>query len=131
MLPLVMGALILAVFLFLFQYDRCLLEQDMDMLAVWAGTATAESGAELETMIRRRASEISRDKYVVWEMDTLQITVEGSQVSVKGGGSLTLPLPEWNFWGRGNVWSTRTRREALRLSPADYIRLYRKIMGGE
>lgn len=130
-LPLVMGAVIFTVFLFIFQYDRCLLEQDMNMLAVWAGTAPAENAGDLETIIRRKTSEISQDKYIVWETDALQITVKGDEVTVDGGGSLTFPLPEWNFFETGNVWSARTRRETLRISPADFVRLYRKITGGE
>lgn len=127
-LPLVTGALIFAVFLFVFQYDRCLLEQDINMLAVCAGTVTADSGEELEAMIRRKASEIFMDKYAAWTMNELHIGVKGDRVSVKGGGCLTLPLPEWNFFREEKEWGTRIRRETVRTSPADYIRLYRKIV---
>ena len=67
------------------------------------------------------------DKYAAWKMNELQITVKGGKVSVRGGGYLTLPLPEWNFFREENEWGARTLRETLRISPADYIRLYRKI----
>ncbi|MDE5589231.1 MAG: hypothetical protein K2J60_08850 [Acetatifactor sp.] len=126
-LPLVIGALIFTVFLFIFQYDRCLLEQDINMLAVCAGTATAENSEALEEIIRKKASEVFMDKYAAWTMNDLQIAVKGSRVSVRGGGYLTLPLPEWNFFRQENEWEARTLRETLRISPADYIRLYRKI----
>ncbi|MCM1057029.1 MAG: hypothetical protein NC517_05415 [Firmicutes bacterium] len=128
-LPFVMGALIFTIFLFIFQYDRCLLEQDMNMLALCAGTATAENSAELETIIRRKASELFMDKYVAWTINELQIAVRGDRVSVKGGGYLTLPLPEWNFFGKENEWGAGVLRETMRISPADHIRLYRKIKG--
>lgn len=126
-LPLVIGALIFTVFLFIFQYDRCLLEQDINMLAVCAGTATAENSEALEEIIRKKASEVFMDKYAAWTMNDLQIAVKGNRVSVRGGGYLTLPLPEWNFFRDENEWGARTLRETLRISPADYIRLYRKI----
>lgn len=126
-LPLVMGALIFTVFLFIFQYDRCLLEQDINRLAICAGTAAAENSEELEAIIHKKASEIFMDKYAAWKMNELQITVKGDKVSVRGGGYLTLPLPEWNFFREENEWGARTLRETLRISPADYIRLYRKI----
>lgn len=126
-LPLVTGALIFTVFLFIFQYDRCLLEQDINMLAVCAGTATAEDSKELEEILRRKASEVFMDKYAAWTMSDLQIAVKGDRVSVRGGGYLTLPLPEWNFFREENEWEARTLRETLRISPPDYIRLYRKI----
>lgn len=126
-LPLVTGALIFTIFLFIFQYDRCLLEQDINMLAVCAGTATAENSEALEEIIRKKASEVFMDKYAAWTMNDLQIAVKGNRVSVRGGGYLTLPLPEWNFFREDNEWGARTLRETLRISPADYIRLYRKI----
>lgn len=126
-LPLVMGSLIVTVFLFVFQYDRCLLEQDINRLAVCAGTAAAENSEELEAIIRKKSSEIFMDKYAAWKMNELQITVKGSKVSVRGGGYLTLPLPEWNFFREENEWGTRVLRETMRISPADYIRLFRKI----
>lgn len=126
-LPLATGALIFTVFLFIFQYDRCLLDQDINMLAMYAGTATAENSEALETIIRRKASELFMDKYAAWTMKDLQIAVRGDRVTVRGGGSLTLPLPEWNFFRKENEWGARTLRETLRISPADYIRLYRKI----
>ena len=130
-LPLVMGALILTVFLFLFQYDRCLLEQDVNILAIYAGTAMAESVEKLEATVHRRTSKVSMEKYVAWEMNDLQVIVKGNRVSVRGGGQLTLPLPEWNFFGKENVWETQTLRETQRITPAAYIRLYRKVRGGE
>lgn len=126
-LPLVIGALIFTIFLFIFQYDRCLLEQDINMLAVCAGTAMAENSEALEEIIRKKASEVFMDKYAAWTMSDLQIAVKGNRVSVRGGGYLTLPLPEWNFFREENEWGARTLRETLRISPADYIRLYRKI----
>lgn len=130
-LPFVTGALILVTFLFVFQYDRCLLEQDMNMLAVFGGTTMAESSGKLETAIRRRASELYMDKYAAWKMNVLQVTVKGDKVSVTGEGVLSLPLPEWNFFGTENLWGALAYRETRRISPADYIRLYRKIKGGE
>lgn len=130
-LPMVMSALILTVFLFLFQYDRCLLEQDMNMLAVCAGTVTAENRDALEKSIRESAAGISADKYVAWKMEELQAVVNGDKVSVRGRGSLILPVPEWNLFGKENTWSAGGQRETRRISPADYIRLYRKIKGGK
>lgn len=129
-LPLVMGALILTVSLFFFQYDRCLLEQDVNVLAICAGTAMAEDEAELAAIIRRRALEISSDKYAAWRMTRLEAFVRGRKVSVTGAGDLTLPLPEWNFFRQEDGWSAQVLRETQRISPAEYIRLYRKIKGG-
>ncbi len=130
-LPLVMAALMLTVFLFCFQYNRCLVEQDANMLAVCAGTAMAGNGEELAAAVRGRAAQISSDKYVAWEMTRQEASVKGRNVSVICAGRMTFPLPEWNFFVQEEVWCAQVLRETLRVSPADYIRLYRKIKGGK
>ena len=93
-LPLVMSALLLVTFLVIFQYDRCLLEQDMGLLAVYAGTVRGESETETAGLIRNRAAELSWEKYVAWETEGLWITVEKGGVRIEGEGRLTFPLPE-------------------------------------
>ncbi len=130
-LPVVIGGLVLTVFLFLFQYDRCLLEQDMNMLAICAGAAAADSREELQTIVQRKISEISMDKYVAWEMSELRVIAEGDRVSVRGGGNFISPLPAWNIFNEKNQWSVGILRETRRISPSDFVRLYRKIKGGK
>lgn len=130
-LPLVMGALLLIIFLFIFQYDRCLMEQDIGLLVLYAGTLEAEDTEEASMLLNRRISEIYWDKYVAWETEKLQITVEKNEVKVEGEGKLTFPVPGWNFFNDDNVWRTQAARSAVRFSPVDFIRVYRRIRGGE
>lgn len=130
-LPMVISTFILTVFLFIFQYDRCLLEQDMNLLAIYTGSVAAEDDDELREAAQRKISEISVDKYAAWEMSEMRITVEGNNVHARGGGSLTFPLPSWNFFNEENVWSAGVHRETRRISPEDYVRLLRKIRGGK
>lgn len=131
MLPLVMGALLLTIFLFIFQYDRCLLEQDMGLMLLYAVTLETENGEEEARLLSERASELSLNKYVAWEMEELRIIREKNEVRAEGEGSLSFPLPEWNFFNRDNVWGARAVRRTARLSPADIVRTYRKLQGGE
>lgn len=127
--PLVMSALLLTVFLFLFQYDRCLMEQDMGILAVYAGSLGAEDETEMKSLIEYRLSGLYKDKYVAWEMDKLQITLERNEVKIEGRGKLKFPVPEWNFFHKDNVLGAQAVRRVRRSSPADFIRLYRRIRG--
>ena len=130
-LPLVISAFLMTVFLFVFQYDRCLLEQDMNLLAVYTGSVPAEDEDELREAAQRKVSEISMDKYAAWNMSEMRVTVEGTDVHTRGGGSLTFPLPGWNFYNEENVWSAEIHRETRRTSPQDFVRLFRMIKGGE
>lgn len=129
-LPLVMSAMLLGVYLFCFQYDRCLLEQDMGSLMVWCSQAALENVGEtkeLEKKIRERTGEIYRDKYVAWEFTTINADVNKNDISVSGSGQLIFPVPGWNLWNDSNLWETNTRYECQRLSPVFYIRQFRKI----
>lgn len=130
-LPLVMGALLLTIFLFVFQYDRCLMEQDVGLLVLYAGTLEAEDGEEATMLFNSRTSELYWDKYVAWEMEKLQIIREKNEVRIEGEGKLTFPVPEWNFFNRNNVWRAKVLRRAVQFSPVDFIRMYRRIQGGE
>ncbi len=130
-MPLVLSALILTVFLFVFQYDRCVMEQDMNLLAIYMGSVTAEDEDELRAAAQRKVSEISADKYVAWQISEMRVTVKGNKVHTRGSGSLTFPVPSWNFFHDENVWSAGVHREARRISPEDFVRLFRKIKGGK
>lgn len=130
-LPFAMGALLLTIFLFIFQYDRCLMEQDAGLLVLYAGTLEAEDGEEAALLINEKASEIYWDKYVAWEMEKLQVIWEKNEVRVEGEGKLTFPVPGWNFYNEKNVWRAKVLRSAVRFSPVDFIRVYRRIQGGE
>lgn len=125
--PLATGALLLTIFLFVFQYDRCLLEQDIGLLTLYAGTLEGDDAGETETLVRRRASELSKEKYAAWEPEELEITLRGGEVSIRGAGRMTFPLPEWNFFGTGNEWRVDVFRRSIRLSSVDFIRAYRRI----
>lgn len=126
-LPISMGAFLLIIFLFVFQYDRCLLEQDVGLLTLYAATLEAQDETEAVMLIRSRASELSREKYVAWETERLWITVEKGGVRIEGEGKLTFPLPEWNLFNKDNVWSAKISRGSTRVAPTDFIRIYRRI----
>lgn len=130
-LPLVMGALLLTIFLFVFQYDRCLMEQDAGLLVLYAATLEAENGEEATMLLNGRASELYWDKYVAWEMEKLQINREKNEVRIEGEGKLTFPVPGWNFFNGNNVWRAKVLHRAVQFSPVDFIRMYRRIQGGE
>lgn len=129
-LPMVMSAVLMGVYLFCFQYDRCLLEQDMGSLIVWCSREALENAGEtkeLEQKIQTRTGEIYRDKYVAWELTAINVELEQNDISVSGAGQLTFPVPGWNLWNDSNLWETDTRYECQRLSPVFYIRQFRKL----
>lgn len=131
-LPLVMGAMIMGLYLFCYQYDRCLMEQDVGSLLIYScalATENADSTEEIKESIEFRAGELNHKKYAAWKLTSLDIKIEKNHISLTGQGQLTFPVPGWNLWNKDNVWEARVSYGSSRLSPVFYIRQYRKLHG--
>ena len=129
-LPLVMSAILLSIYLFCFQYDRCLMEQDMGSLVLWCNEIRLENAdtvKEQEEKIQNRAGEIYRDKYVAWELTTIDVQLEKNRISVVGQGQLTFLVPGWNLWNDVNLWKAEVTYESRSILPVFYIRQLRKL----
>lgn len=128
--PLAVSAILLAVSLFVFQYDRCLMEQDMAAQAVKAASVEARSNEELADKIRLQTAGLYRNKYVAWDMILLDIKMKKGIIEAVGEGGFRFPLPGWNLWNEDNIWSVRSEYKAHRVSPVTFIRNCRKIIQG-
>lgn len=129
-LPLVMGAMIMGLYLFCYQYDRCILEQDVGSLLIYScalATENAGSTEDIRENIELRAGALNHTKYAAWELTALDIKIEKNRISLTGQGQLTFPVPDWNFWNKDNVWEAKVSYDSSRLSPVYYIRQYRKV----
>ena len=131
-LPLVISAMLLVTYLFCYQYDRCLLEQDMGGLALWSSAAASgyvEDTEELSKLLKQRAADIYQGKYVAWKSTDVEIRLEKNQITVFGSGELTFPVSGWNLWNDSSNWAAKTSFQNSRCSPVYYIRQYRKLKG--
>ena len=128
--PVVISLLLFIIYMLFYQYDRCLLEQDMGAMALWGSLEEADNAGELEEKTRNRMRERYREKYMAWSFTELEAGLEQNRFSAKGAGSLTFPLPGWNIWSGGNIWGVRAEYGYTRLSPVTFIRLCHKFMGG-
>ena len=104
-IPVVMGCILFVIYMLIFQYDRCLLEQDFGAMALWGSRAQFSETEDLESRTQERIAGMYRDKYVAWEITALNASLRRNVFSVDGGGQVTFPVPEWNFWGGVNVGS--------------------------
>ena len=85
--PFLTGAILFVVYMLLFQYDRCLLEQDMGALALWGSLAQATEAETLEEKVQKRVADV----YDVEIYRPGCVTGEG-EVYRKGSGSRFFPL---------------------------------------
>lgn len=128
--PLAVSAILLAVSLFVFQYDRCLMEQDVAAQTVKAAYAEAQTKEELTDKIQLQTAGLYRNKYVAWDMILLDIKIKRGIVEAVGKGAFQFPLPGWNLWNRENIWNAQAGYKAHRVSPVTFIRNCRKIAQG-
>ena len=129
-LPMVMSAMMMGIYMFSYLYDRCLLEQDAGRLMLQSSSLLMETHMETEEIegrIRSLAADINKEKYAAWEFGEISIKLEENRLSVTGQGSLAFPLPGWNLWNDDNLWDARADFCSHRLSPVFYIRQYRKL----
>lgn len=131
-LPMIMSAMLVGIYLFCYQYDRCLMEQDMGSLLLWGNAMASENAGDTEEIrksLQQRAARINREKYAAWKLTAIDIRLEKNKLSVIGRGELAFPVPGWNLWNHDNLWEARVNYESSRLSPVFYIRQYRKLHG--
>lgn len=124
--PMVMGAILFVVYTMLFQYDRCLLEQDLGAMALWGSSVEASGTAALQGQVQERMAALYRDKYAAWKFTALDASLEQNRFLAKGSGQLSFPVPGLNFWSSGNVWAAGAEYGYSRLSPVTFIRTCRK-----
>ena len=130
-LPLVISAIVLVVSLFVFQYDRCLMEQDVAAQALRSAMTEAESTKELTEKIQMQTAKLYRDKYMAWDMTMLDIKLKKGIIEAVGQGKFDFLLPEWNLWNKKTDWDAQAIYKAHRIVPVDFIRNCRKIKGGK
>ncbi len=126
-LPVVIGVILFVVYIMLFQYDRCLLEQDIGAIALWGSLVETSDTAQLEQMAQERMAGLYREKYMAWRITQLEATLDRNRFCVEGAGQLAFPVPGWNFWNRDNVWESKADYGYSRISPVTFIRLCRRI----
>lgn len=129
-LPMAISAILLVVSLFVFQYDRCLMEQDLAAQALKGAVAEAETNEELTEKIQLQTAGLYRNKYVVWDIIQLEVKAKRGIIEAVGKGEFHFPVPGWNLWNGENIWSVQTAYKAHRISPVTFIRNCRKVKGG-
>ena len=68
--PMVISTILFIIYMLFFQYDRCLMEQDMGALIIWGCSVESSDEEKFKESIRERIQGIYQEKYVAWEMTT-------------------------------------------------------------
>lgn len=129
-LPLTLGVILLVIYLWFYQYDRCLMEQDMGMLALRGAVLQKSDSRERLEEVKSLLGMRDIDKYVAWEEGGADIKVSGGKVRVRQQGTIRFPFAGRNSWVRENIWRMETSYENKIMSPAAILRKYRRLKRG-
>ena len=127
--PIVLAVQILIIYLFVFQYDRCLLNQDMARLVVLGCGAEEQGKSELAEYLKECMGELYMEKYVAWETDSVGMELKGDIIYAEGRGKLMFPGIGWGDWGEAATWDAAAACEGKKIQPAVLIRQCRKWKG--
>lgn len=122
-MPVVLSVVVFVIYMMLFQYDRCLMEQDLGALALKGVTLQERDKAVLARLLQEEAARLQRDKYLAWQLGDIHLSLEGNKVSVSQTGQLIL-LSE-------DIWRAQAAFEKRQPDPVFFIRSCKKLMGGK
>lgn len=129
-LTLTLGVIVVLIYIMFFQYNRCLLEQDIGALALKGCAIQAESKEELLQKLRKYESQIYLDKYIAWECGEVSIELKQDEVKVERAGCVIFPFSGEAFFDLESRWETKAVYENECISPVAFVRAFNKLKGG-
>lgn len=128
--PIVVGTIMLLMYLGFYQYDRCMLEFDVAMIALRGSCCDEKETEGVLDEMERAARELSGEKYIVWEAESIRVEMKGTRVRALGGGKLSFPFGFLLQKGTNGVWEAEANYENKRLDPVTFIHWYKRMVGG-
>ena len=123
--PIILSVILLMTYLLLFQYDRCLLEQDIGKATVLSGSKWTLTKEQLDDYMQKKALHFDEEKYIAWENEDPLWKLEKNDVILEKAGRLRYP-----FAGMGTLekyWSAKASFQADRISPVFWLRRSRNV----
>lgn len=93
--PIILSVILLMTYLLLFQYDRCLLEQDIGKATVLSGSKWTLTKEQLNDYMQKKALHFDEEKYIAWENEDPLWKLEKNDVILEKAGRLRYSLPVW------------------------------------
>ena len=118
--PMVLTVIVLMIYLLFFQYDRCLLDQDVGKAAVLNAGKWTLAKSELDEYMKKETMYFDEEKYIAWEGEAARWILEKNDIVVEKAGRLKYP-----FSGLGTSeknWSAKASFRVDRSSPVFYLR---------
>lgn len=127
-IPLVMAVIIFLMYMMFYQYNRCLMEQDLGVLLIKGSVWEVESAKDRVQSISANEEKRNYDKYLIWEKGVVTAVQEKGKLTVSQRGQLMFPFAGWQIKGADRVWMSEAEYKSKLLSPTFFVRSCRKII---
>ena len=125
-IPLVLGILVFLIFIMFYQYDRCLLEQDIGMVVFWGATVRAHNNQQLMEEVQNREANIYWEKYILFYPQEMKASIGNGKVSVEKRGDISILFSGLSTVPGLKSWEITTCYTNRRLSPKFILRSIKK-----
>lgn len=125
--PIVFSVILLVLYLLLFQYNRCLQEQDIGILALKGCNIQTEDKEAKKELLEKNYTAVDWEKYLAWEREKATVTLEKNKVQVKQKARFRFPFASLLSWDAQEEWQIETTFENQITSPVDFVRICKKI----
>jgi hypothetical protein len=127
-LPIVLWVFLFLIYQMLFQYDRCLLEQNTGMVAL-RGSVMPQEQTDLLTTLQKEYESINQNKYVMFRQEEPHFTVNGDTLTVETGGYFSASLPPIIYpQTTASLWRAEVTFKNNRINPVLFIRSCQKAI---
>lgn len=127
-LPFTLGVIVFLIYMMFYQYDRCLIEQDIGILALRGTLSNFADKERLLQEMQEQETKISLDKFVALQRENTKFRLSGNLVIVNGGGKVITPFPDLSFLSGQGGWQIYTEFRNQRISPALFVRTCAKLL---
>lgn len=128
-MPCVLAVIVTVIYLLFYQYDRCLMEQNLGLLMLEAYAAQTDDDEALMTVLQSGAED-GDERYLALDAGELSVSIRGRRIRLSMDGSLRYPFAGLPTGASEGTWEISAQMTGNKLSPVSFIRNYRKILGG-
>lgn len=121
---------VLLIYLGIFQYNRCLMEQDMGLLVLKGCTIQEDEKERVMQKLQYYADKIDKEKFLMWKEESKGMRLEKGTLQIEQRGSLYFPFTGMWEGESESHWETIRKYENQRVNPVSVIRKYRRLTGG-
>ena len=117
-MPVVIGSVIFVICFLLYWYNRCLMEQDLSVMAVKASQSEAKTPEELGQDLRGWRGKGMKEKHYAWEMSEVSMSKEKNWITLQRNGRLLMG---------DRIWRADASGKASQIDPSSLLRVIRRM----